>query len=388
MKILFIVPWYPTEKKPLGGVFFREQARALAARGHCVAVFHPDLRFDLDGGQPGFFYRHNTGVAEYTLRRRNLTPFCGAGIIAQRTQMLLKLYHAYSAKYGRPDVVHLHCCELAYEAGSLCRRYGLPLVYTEHYSGVLGTPGRLLRGKLRFALKKSLYSLAVSESLRTAMSRYGGPIIVVPNGIDIRQFTLKPSPARQNFVFGAMGSLVPVKGHALLLRAFAQALPQLDGALLRLGGDGPEKENLTRLATELGIADSVIFEGEVPRDKAPDFYNGSDCVVCSSYRETFGVVLIEALACGRPVVSTRCGGPEDIIGKGDGILCEPGDQNSLARALVSMRQTSGTYRPEEIRRGCAARFSWEAVCSRLEKIYQNASAPIAGQSHHDLSATD
>lgn len=368
MKILLIVPWYPSKQRPLAGIFFREQARALAERGHAVAVFHPDLRFNLGGEPTGFFYSQNTGVAEYTLRRRNRTPFFGMGIVAQRMRMVQKLYRTYEAEFGRPDVVHLHCCELAYEAISLCRRFELPLVYTEHYSAVLGDPPRLLQAKLRAALKESRVSVAVSGALKAAMQRYGGPVTVVPNGVDMRRFVPRPFPVNE-FVFGAMGSLVPVKGHELLIRAFAKALPRLDGAVLRVAGDGSEREKLVRLAAELGVAGSVVFKGAVPRQKVPDFFNGCHCAVCSSYRETFGVVVIEALACGRPVIATRCGGPEAIVGAEDGVLCEPDNESALAEAFVFMRQNYDSYSQRQIRERCVSRFSWQAVCPQIEKAY-------------------
>jgi glycosyltransferase involved in cell wall biosynthesis len=91
--------------------------------------------------------------------------------------------------------------------------------------------------------------------------------------------------------------------------------------------------------------------------------------VLSSIYETFGVVVVEALAAGRPVIATRCGGPECIIGEEDGLLVLPGDVNALADAMIKMRANIRKYKPDGLRARCRARFGENAVIKQLKSVY-------------------
>lgn len=368
MKIFIVPSWYAAEDKPLAGVFFREQAEALQARGHTVCVLYPDLRFRLGALQRGLYRVPGAAVPTYIDRRRTLTPFWEAGRAPQRRLMLERLYRKACAELGEPDLVHLHSCRMAPETAALCRRHGLPLVYTEHYSGILQKPGPALRRELCTALRAADTSIAVGEGLRQAMADAGGDAMCIPNMVDTECFAPRPAP-HEGFVFAAMGGLVPVKGFDLLLRAFAAVAAGMPEAVLRIAGGGPEEQNLRTLAARLKLTDRVTFPGPVPRAAAPDFFNACDCFVCSSRMETFGMALIEALACGKPAVATRCGGPEGIVRGTDGLLCPSGDPEALARAMLALAHGRAAYDPAAIRRDCEARFGRDAVCRRLEAVY-------------------
>lgn len=382
MKLLVLPSWYPTEQKPGNGVFFKEQAEALQKRGHQVAVLYPELHFHLRGQRTGVFPLLD-GPQGFVCRRRSLTPFFEAGRAPQRRRMLAGMYARLVETFGRPDIVLLHACRLGPEAAWLCAREGLPLVYTEHYSGVLraaqaGWPhgtGALKR-ELRAALAASDAAVAVSGALKSAMTaalpegkRGGCNIQVIPNLVQAQLFRPTEAP-HEGFVFAAMGNFVPVKAFDTLLRAFALVHEKEPGTRLFLAGDGELGTSLRALCAQLGLSQSVRFTGRVPREQAPRFFAGCDCFVSSSLFETFGMVLIEAMACGKPVVATRCGGPQDIIGEKDGLLCQPGDAAALADAMLRVMAGYREYDAAGIRARCLARFSADAVCERLEALYE------------------
>lgn len=371
MKLLIVPSWYATEDKPDSGVFFREQAKALRKRGHSVVIVYPDLRFRLGELKRGL-YKADTAPDTYIFRKRSLTPFFDRGRIPQKNYMLEKLYEVIEKEYGRPDLVHLHSCLGAPETVRLCQRHGLPLVYTEHYSGVLGGAKGLLQEKLKTALRGSNASIAVSTALRRAMqSCEDRAIDVVPNLVDTERFAPSLPPENGRFVFGAMGNLIPLKGYDTLIRAFSAVYRNMPGSVLKIAGAGPEAGRLFALALELGVAESVVLPGAVPNRLAQEFYGGCSCFVCSSHRETFGAVLIEALSCGIPVISTRCGGPEDIVRPLNGLLCEDNPE-ALADALLAMYSAAERYDRSVVREDCAARFGSDTLCGSLEKIYEEA----------------
>jgi glycosyltransferase involved in cell wall biosynthesis len=368
MNILIIPSWYPTEDKPGNGIFFKEQAEALSECGHNVTVAYADLRFKLGGLKTGLFKAENTQVDTYICRRRSLTPHFELGCWPQRILMLEKLYKHIVKQHGKPDIIHLHSCRMAVECTHLCRKYGIPMIYTEHYSGILGDIPPVLLHQLKTALKNSRYAIAVSDQLKTVMSSYGKDILYIPNLVYTDKF--KPQNVqKQCFVFGAMGNLVPIKRFDILCKAFAIVAEQIPCSELLIAGSGEEKQKLQSLINELNLSDKIKLVGYIKRENAPQFFNSCDCFVCSSRVETFGAVIIEALSCGKPVAATRCGGPQSIINETNGVLCEIESPQALAEAMIFIAQHRESYDSRIIRQNCVSRFGKDTICSRLEELY-------------------
>ena len=105
----------------------------------------------------------------------------------------------------------------------------------------------------------------------------------------------------------------------------------------------------------------------------------SHVVVSSSDFETFGITLIEAMACGKPVVATRSGGPEFFVDDKNGLLVPTGDRDALALALTRIRETHSSYDPESISKRCASRFGHDAILTRIERIYEELVGQEAGE---------
>ena len=168
-----------------------------------------------------------------------------------------------------------------------------------------------------------------------------------------------------------VASLIPRKGHDVLLKAFSQAFRNKD-VKLRIAGSGYEGANLMELQrqiNELGIQNQVEVLGLIPQKELLDLIQNCHALVSSSYTETFGVSGIEALACGKPVVATRSGGPEFYVTERNGLLTPPGDVEAFAAAMQQMVNTYDQYQPILIRNECLAQFGEEAIVKRLEEIY-------------------
>ncbi|MFN7976411.1 MAG: glycosyltransferase [Acidobacteriota bacterium] len=215
----------------------------------------------------------------------------------------------------------------------------------------------------------------MSPSLAALLTeRHGrrGAWTVIGNVVDEGFFQPgEPAPAPDGpFRFLAIGSLDENKAHADLLRAFARAFSGEAGTTLRIGGAGPQRTALEALAGALGVASRVSFLGTLSRDGVRAEMQRAGAVILPSRYETFGVVLIEALACGVPVVATRCGGPESIVTEQNGILVPARDPEALATALSRMRAEAGRHDRAAIRADCVARFGRAAFTSAAGALYE------------------
>jgi glycosyltransferase involved in cell wall biosynthesis len=179
--------------------------------------------------------------------------------------------------------------------------------------------------------------VAVSSFLRGHMRSRSRPIVTIPNGIDLDLYRPSPAPTGDAFVIGCMSRLIPGKGVEDVLVAAQPAITR--GARLRIAGDGPDRSELERLAEQLGIRAEVSFDGWI-RDAAgvAAFWRACDVAISApnDWVEAFGLVAVEAMASGRPVVATRRGAlAETVVDGRTGFLAEPRDTDALATALLA-----------------------------------------------------
>ena len=155
------------------------------------------------------------------------------------------------------------------------------------------------------------------------------------------------------------------------MRRTLDRYPPLRDALTALLRSVPEKRILV---VESGCSGTfpLLLKSLDPRVEAPDFINGCDCFVCSSHTETLSCVLNEAGACGKPVISTRCGGPLDIVTEERGLLVPTGDAQALAQAMLTMTETAARYDPARIRALTVETFGADRICDALLQACRDA----------------
>lgn len=216
----------------------------------------------------------------------------------------------------------------------------VPLIFSFHGLASVGKIPLRRRLACRVLARITTRIFTVSEAARRVMSEVLGvrasPIDVIPNGVDTESF--RPGASRKRraaFVIGSVGSLTPVKNHALLIRAAAELIAGGQDVELRLAGEGPEREALESLAESLGIGSRVRLPGYVA--DIPGFLEQLDAFVLPSRSEAHPNALLEAMACGLPCVATRVGGVPEVLDNGNaGLLVDAGDGGALARALAEL----------------------------------------------------
>lgn len=380
MHILFLPSWYPLEKNDLNGCFFREQAHALSRAGYKIGVIVPQFR-SLRKGSRAIFNTYKTqfwldeDIATYFKHDVFLFPKVPYIDLRRWVKKGLELFELYVKEQGLPEVIHVQSMLLAGPlALAIHKKYSIPYCIMEHSTTF--SRGLVKRWQYRYieeVIKHCTYCMAVSQDLSNLLQKKikQSNWNFTPNLLDdlfINNFG--QSITTNDRQFCSVGVLHKKKGFDILLQAFALVINHYPNYKLVIGGDGPEKNALQQLAKDLNIDKSVSFKGAIGRAEVRDLMVGSFCYVLSSHIETFGVVIIEALSQGIPVVATRCGGPESIITPTDGLLVEVNNVKSLADGMMEMIENYHKFDSLAIRESCINRFSERAYVSNMSKVYE------------------
>lgn len=390
---LFVIPsWYPSQAQPIGGIFTQEQAEAIAELcpdikvivstwGHCDGEFPIRrpwqairmLKWRLR--QRENIVRQRNGVCEVfnpALSWSHRLPFGGAKRLIEVNHR--NIQHAID-RFGKIDVIHAHVSYPAgYVASILAQEFGIPYVLTEHM-GPFPFPSLMHKGKplpeISQAFARAAESIAVSPSLAKRIAEFGyREPIVIPNVVDERRFSLG-NPSADKFVFFTLCGLTDQKGIDHLLEAIALWNPPADRFEFRIGGDGTMRAAYQAMAERLGVSDRVRWLGAVSREDAPRLFRECHIYVMPSRHETFGVVYVEAIASGKPIIATRCGGPEFLVNETNGRLVEIGDIKGLSATMQQMASHWNQFNPVAIRQDFERRFSRPAVVAQLRSLYES-----------------
>jgi glycosyltransferase involved in cell wall biosynthesis len=323
-----------------------------------IKVFHP--RF-LTG--PGYsLYNLEADTYYWSIRRQ---------VDRLRREFPFDLIHA---NFGYPDGV---------VAAKLSRRYKVPFLITEHASWIPWMENYpQARRKAVWAAEKSAFHIAVSAYARQTIAHFTGEtekLRVVPNGVDVSIFTPLQNgskPKLNQILF--VGLMRHVKGIDLLLNAMRKLVGQMPELKLVLVGGGvyrdyiEQEKDLRHMVQEFGLEKNVEFAGIKSPEEVAGYMRESSLLVLPSRAETFGVVLIEALACGTPVVATKCGGPEDIVNEKVGRLVPKEDVNALAEAIREVIAGRDKYDAQQLRDYVLRNFSWEHIALKMVDLYAEA----------------
>jgi len=263
---------------------------------------------------------------------------------------------AHARSIAREPVDHLHAHTATYPllAAWVCHRLtGVPYSFTAHAHDLF-----MDQSFLRRRLTAAAFAVAISDFNRGFLAAYGGdrptPVHVVRCGIDLSRYEFRGRAPEAGAAVRALsvGGLKDYKGHDVLLRALAsEATPELRRVSLDLVGDGPLREHLGKLVTDLGLVERVRFHGALPEPNVTELLERAELFVLPSLiapsgnMEGLPVVLMEALAAGVPVVATRVSAIPELIRDGEtGLLAEPADPVDLGRAIVGVLEDPAAAR--------------------------------------------
>lgn len=380
MHVLILPSWYPLHKDDLNGSFFREQACALANAGIKVGVIAPQFR-SLRLGKNAVLGRYD----QEFWRDGDINTYFQHGVfwfpkfpyldLKRWVKAGLALFDRYVKEQGMPDILHVHSLLHAGPlAWTIHKKYRIPYCVTEH-STIFGRG--LVKdwewGHLKRSEATAGKLLAVSKSLADLLKQKlnGKEWTVFPNLLDDLFTQNQTDFSPRKYQLCAVAFLHAKKGLDVLIKAFAEVVREYPQLKLVIGGEGPERAKLEMLIKTLALENNVTLPGALPRREVCRLMKESLCFVLSSYIETFGVVVIEALSQGTPVVSTLCGGPESILTEGDGLFVKPGDEKELAKGILEFLANQEKFDNEQIRRRCIDTYSEKPFVNKLTAIYQD-----------------
>ena len=387
MHVLVLPSWYPTTESPRTGIYFVEQIQCLQDAGLRMGVVYPEQQSLRRCSGTALRRKHwqtewtnDFGIP--TLRRYGWNVWWRFPPGQRfRVRAAVRLGRQYVGRHGVPDLIHAHSARWAGAAAArLGDEIGVPYVLTEHFSGFQKSNGifpwrwSLVETGFQDARRIGAVSTALKEAIVTQNLAAASEVAVHPNPVRPSFFTLptggRSSPPPMRFL--TVARLRPLKNVAGLLDAFSDAFGGSSAATLSIVGDGQERSALEQRADHLGISNQVSFHGSLGRSGVRDALWDAHAFVLPSHHETFGVVLIEAMATGLPVVATRCGGPEDIVTPATGLLVSPNDTDALATALRTMHQTPDTYDANAIRESTLNRYGPAPFVRRTRALYRRA----------------
>lgn len=406
LSVLYLLKTSPLDEGGGGERRARAVTERLAARGH-------DVRFLSGTTAPGLD-RHDE-VGGCSVRHVRCAPerlLHGDGALAfllPRYLFAVAFLPAFLSllRRGEVDVVVEGVTPYPTIAAPLARLFGVPTVAVVHevhdrdaydtYDPVTATVLLAVQRLLRVFDYAAV--ITPTEHGRQALLEFGAPsgrVVVVHNGIDADRYA-RPAVDRERGRVVTVGRLARRKGHEQVLRAFAALREEppagLSSAALSLdvAGAGPDQDRLERLATALGIADAVRFRGFVDEARKIELLNRASVFAFGSHKEGFGIVLLEAMAAGTPVVAREC--PVYATFFADGEHGRLVDESAEAMAGAMRDLLAEPERAQAIgerNRERARAFDWDSATDRTERVLWAATTASSGEgeSVRELVSTD
>lgn len=379
MHIMVIPSWYSSPRNKVHGSFFKEQFKALSNSGEKITVAYNEIWPLTLIGKTKEKRKINFSIEDNlrTYRYRDFNYFPKNPLMFKSfNKRMDKLYKEIVKKEGKVDIIHAHSAMWGgISAAYISEKYNIPLVITEHSSLKYA---KYLKDNYKKHIYKAYEScdslIAVGNGLKKELNTYvNKDIEVIHNMVDLSLFNTESdsdTEIRNNkTTFFSCAFLEEGKGMELLIRCFKEAFIN-EHVVLKIGGEGSLKSSLEELVKSIGMEKQIFFLGALSRQEVANEMKNCDIFALPSEHETFGVVYIEALACGKPVIGAKNGGAEDIITKENGIIIEKNNEEQLISALKYMKENYKNYDENNIRNITIKNYSEDLLVENLKGVYK------------------
>lgn len=375
LNILFISSWTPAQNDLFNGNFVIKHAEAVSLNAR---VFFLDISNDPVSDWTAHYSRasNKLNIIQVPLNGRNPIMRLFRKWIA--LFFYIQKFVSIWFKYGKPDVVHAN---VAMFSGFYALFYkiifGVPYILSEHWTGYLDNRIEQLSSLKRILvatiLKHADFVCPVSESLNQKMKlRFPkANYCVVPNVVDVELFSLDASQKSTSSVFQFVHISTLKDDHkniSGMLEAVGKLKEQRTDFILHIASCMPVGE-WANYAHRMGISAFVIFHESLTSRQVSSLLHHSDAMILFSNYETFGVVVVEAFACGLPVIGTSIPALQELIGSENGILVDVGDVEALMFAMQRFIVREGHFQPSVIRSRVVQKFSYSAVSAKFISLY-------------------
>ncbi len=362
--ILFLTKWYPNYEDPQLGVFVQKHAKLLSSRHRVVLIYLCPIWKD---SKPKVEFQQKGNLEEYIVYYRS---FKG----------LMKLFNPYMYyKFQKEVYLSLdgkvkHCfVNIGAKTGFLAyyhlRKKAIQYSLIEHWSGFVNGKFRAKSGyKKRFYKKLARNArsvFAVSDFLRSGMQKELNlkEIKIVPNLIEAKSSPEKSNEKRILVVGDLVDEIKNISGILQAFKSFSEVHPAYK--LIVVGGGDSEAE-LKKLSSELKLDSKVDFKGRMGNSATQEEMIRCSFLVSNSNFETFGMVIAEALLAGKPVVSTKSGGPEEFLNEENSLLIDTNNQDQLLQAMMEMERRLDDFDAKKISRSIQEKYDRDKILNIFE----------------------
>lgn len=411
LKILSVPAWYPTKFNPVNGIFIQEQIKASNLYNDNIIIYPNSL-----GPHPNSFYKISEHIEDgikvfnirinyywffkkifsYKKNPNNLKEdskeenksivqrnkkisivFAYLNVIINNIIwffLVLRILRIMFKNDFKPDIFHVHVFTVGVPIIILSKLFKIPVIVTEHYTGF--SRRNLNRIELilaKYTMNNASAILPVSHGLKNHIQDYGikNNFFIVPNVVDTEIFhPIHKNMKNEKTKMLLVANITRQKGIYYLLHALNLLNKKRSDFTLDIVGDGCDRLKYEELTKKLCLKEYVKFHGLKTKKEVAIYMQNCDFFIQPSLFETFGVVYIEAMACGKPVIATNVTGPNEIINENTGIIIPPKNINALVHAIDQMLDNYENYSPEGISNYIIKNYSYEIVGKKLDWIYK------------------
>ena len=381
-KVLFLASWYPSRVDAFNGDFIERHAKAISLFNKVFVIYvvkDPNLK----DGKTEIVKELSGNLISY----KAYYPYSSSKVgwleklYSNRWSYKLfnQVYKKFVEEYGTPDIVHLN---VLMKAGIFARwlkkKYKLPIVLSEHWGGYYKErkDGYLQQSLLYKSLSKKIYNncnyvLPVTRSLGDRMNKLLGkkPFGVIPNVVDTTLFypVLKNKKDKLRFIHASSLSYPKnIEGILNVTKKLYQYRKDFELYLV-----GPASENILQWTKDNELMNTcVFFTGLIPYQQVAEQIRNANVLIMFSHSENLPCIILEALTCGLPVISTDTGGISEVINKENGILISPRQEDELFNAMNGLFDNLSNYDKQEIALSAKNKFSFEIVGKQFDKVYK------------------
>jgi L-malate glycosyltransferase len=311
------------------------------------------------------YYRKNTGIFHQFI---NLIRYLMA---------IRKGLELIRQKSPSPDLIHAYILlRTGFVAWFLSAKTKVPFIVSEQWSGyVTGkySAKSLLRKTLtKWIIKRAAAVTSVSEFLLRGMENNGlrnNRTFIIPNCIEISESVEKRTAANPVYVLLVADLIDEIKNISAVIRMVG-SLESQRAFELHIVGHGRDEKMLKEIAVSSKAGDKVIFEGLKTNEQVYEYLRRCDFLVMNSRYETFSLICAEAMSCGKPVIATRCGGPDEFVIRETGVLIRPDDESELRLEFTRMLSNFQQYDAQKIIAHARKLFSSEVASAGFENVYE------------------
>jgi glycosyltransferase involved in cell wall biosynthesis len=382
--ILWLASWYPDELSPYNGDFVQRHAVAVAQQVPITVIYMAQHGPEVEMPVSKTITRTTGNLTEITVYFKYRPT--GLALADKLLYNWKYFYHyrrflrSYLAEHGKPALVHLH---IPMKAGRMAywlkQEFSIPYIVSEHSSAYsdevpdhYANRSAYYRRWVKAIFEQATAVTTVSQKVAGLLQGLFNikKIHLVPNVADTRFFHYKPFDLPRFRFLHASTMDHPKNMEGILNTLHRLKAVRQDWECLMLGWDNP---SLRELAGRLGLNDHVQWKGVVPYTEVAAYMQQSSALLMFSRYENLPCVVLEALCCGLPVISSRVGGIPEVVDSSNGLLVEAGNEGQLLQALLQFMETSGRYDRAGMAQAAQHEFSYEAVGRQFAELYRDLS---------------